>query len=97
MLGGIESSIGKFNQVALELGISIIYGNANADCEMLNGMRRAGKKFCLFHGPPEPLGHIEGSRFSGFREDNDELFSTIARYRIHFTHVFHQNGGYVTQ
>ena len=66
MLGGVKSSVGKLYQVALELCISVINGHANADCKMLDGVRRTCKKFCLVHGAAQALGNVQRPRFPWF-------------------------------
>ncbi len=58
MFCSVHGSIGKFDQVALELRIRVIDSHTDADCEMLNLARGAGKKFGLLHCTPQALGHI---------------------------------------
>ena len=85
MLGGIQRGIGKLNQVALELGVGVINRNPNAYSEMLDQLRGACKKFCLLHRPAQALGHIEGARLGGFRQDNDKLLAAMGRFNTQIT------------
>src|SRR5438270_6863872 len=97
IFGGVQGGISKFNQVALELSVSIENRDTYAYGEMLNRLRRTGKKFGLLHRPAEALGHVARAVFSGFRQDDDELFTAVTRNRVHLAHVFHQDGSHVAQ
>ena len=57
MFGSVKRCIGKFNQIAFELGIRVINSYPNANSEMLDRVRRAGKKFYLVHGAAQSLCH----------------------------------------
>src|SRR6478752_2361316 len=97
MLGGVKSSVGKLNQIALELCVSIINRHANTDCKMLDRVRRAGKKFSLVHGAAQALGHKYGAGLRGFRQDDHKLLAAVSGHRVYFSHIFHQDGGNVTE
>src|SRR5438067_10247347 len=97
MFGRIQRSVSKLNQVAFELGVSIINGNADTYGEMLNRLRRTGEKFGMFHRPAQALGHITGPAFRGFRKNNHKFLPTVAGNRVYFAHVLHENGSYIAQ
>src|SRR5690242_16692000 len=77
MLRGIKRCVGEFDQVALELRIDVIHGHTDADCEMLNILRRAGKKFSVLHRPPQALGYIHRPVFGSLGQDDDKLLASI--------------------
>src|SRR5215470_20394730 len=87
MLGGIEGSVGGLDQVALKPGIAIVDRHTHTDSEMLNRVRRAGKKLCLLHRPPQALSDVQGGGFAGFGQDNDELLAPIPGYSVDLAHV----------
>src|SRR6185437_14224800 len=97
MLGGVQRSICKFNQIALKLGVGVVNGDPDTYCEMLNFVRGAGKKFCLFHSAPQPLCDVERSHLGGFGQNDDEFLSAVPRHCVNFPHVFHEYGTDIAQ